>query len=132
MVWGFQCTCSLCSSEPSRLQESEVRIQRVVELQNALADWSPGSEDAISMAEELILLYEHENIHAAICTGHMFAALAYNAVGDVEGAKRHAVLGIENGLVTSGAKYSVDELNALRENPKGHWSYMVRKAKGGR
>jgi hypothetical protein len=85
------------------------------------------------MAEELLSLYKQEHVHAAIGTGHMFAALAYNAAGDVSRAKKHARLAIEAGMVNSGSKEAdVDEMNALRLDPKKHWSYMVRGSRFGR
>jgi hypothetical protein len=82
------------------------------------------------MSEQLLSLYKQEQVHAARGTGHMFAALAYNAVGDTSRAKKHARLAIEAGMVNSGEKDAdVEEMSALRENPKGHWSYLVRRAR---
>lgn len=82
------------------------------------------------MAEKLLYLYEEERVHAAKGTGHMFAALAYNAVGDVSRAKKHARLAVEAGMVSAGEKEAdIGEMTALRENPSGHWSYLARRAR---
>jgi hypothetical protein len=82
------------------------------------------------MAEKLLYLYEEERVHAAKGTGHMFAALAYNAVGDVSRAKKHARLAVEAGMVSAGEKEAdIREMAALRENPSGHWSYLARRAR---
>ena len=79
------------------------------------------------MARQLLALYEAEEIHAAMGTGHMFAALAYNAVGDTFMAKKHARLAIEAGMVSNGEKEANKrEMTELKENPEGHWSYLVR------
>lgn len=80
------------------------------------------------MAEELLSVYEEEEVHAAKGLGHMLAALAYNAEGDISMAKKHARFALEGGVVTDGSREKdEDDLRALRENPKGHWSYLVRK-----
>lgn len=80
------------------------------------------------MAEELLSLYEEESIHAANGLGHMLAALAYNADGDVSMAKKHARLALKGGVVTDGSRQKdEDDLRALRESPKTHWSHLVRK-----
>jgi hypothetical protein len=83
------------------------------------------------MAEELLILYEEENIHAALGMGHMFAALTYNAVGDISRAKRHARLALQAGMVSNGSGGGdEEEMRSLREDPKGHWSWLVRAKKG--
>jgi hypothetical protein len=82
------------------------------------------------MAEQLLRLYKQEQVHTARGTGHIFAALAYNAVGDTSSAKKHARLAIEAGMVNSGEKDAdVKEMMALRENPKSYWSYFVKRAR---
>jgi hypothetical protein len=79
------------------------------------------------MAEHLITLYQQEHLHAAIGTGHMFAALAYNAVGNTRMAARHGKKAIDAGMVGSGSSdANVAEIKALLDEPKNHWSYMAR------
>jgi hypothetical protein len=97
-------------------------------MQTHLADWSAGSLGTPKMARQLLALYEAEEIHAAMGKGHMFAALAHNAVGDTFRAKKYAKLAIEAGMVNSGGEKDEDvkDMTALKENPEGHWSYMAR------
>lgn len=83
------------------------------------------------MADELLSLYEKEEIHAAQGLGHMLAALAYNAEGDTSLARKHARLAVQAGVVTDGSREaSEDDMVALRETPKTHWSYLKRKKRG--
>lgn len=82
------------------------------------------------MAEKLLALYEEEHLHAAVGTGHMLAALAYNAVGDTGKAKMHGRKAIEAGMVSSGSNdVDVVEVKALLKDPVAHWSYLARKAR---
>jgi len=81
------------------------------------------------MAEKLLTLYEKEHVHAAKGTGHMFAALAYNAVGRTKEARKHAKMAIEAGMVNSGSQSREDdakEMEGLIKTPREHWSYMAR------
>lgn len=84
-----------------------------------------------STAEKLIDLYEEEKIYAAKGTGHMFAALAYNAVGDTNMAREHAEKALEAGLVNNGhvngERGDEGEMKTLLEWPEGHWSFMARR-----
>ena len=76
----------------------------------------------------LIKLYEEEKVHAAKGMGNMFAALAYNAMGDTSKAKRYARMAIQAGLVGSGEmEKDVNEMEALRARPREHWSFMTRR-----
>jgi len=126
--WGFTCGCALCSGSEEHTHESDARISRIVHLQNALADWSRESMGTPGAAEKLISLYEEEGIHAAKGTGHMFAALAYNAVGDTHMAKAHAEQALKSGLVNNAlGDRDEDEMKDLLAWPEGHWSYMARR-----
>lgn len=79
------------------------------------------------MAEELLLLYEQEHLHAAKGMGHMFAALAHNAAGAASRAKEHAELALDAGVVSDGSKEEDERsMTQLKEFPTGHWSYMAR------
>lgn len=79
------------------------------------------------MAEKLLNIYSEEHLHAAIGTGHMFAAYAHNALGNIEMAVKHAGEAIEAGMVSSGSAADDErEMRALLDSPIGHWSYMRR------
>jgi hypothetical protein len=129
--WGFTCGCSLCSSSATHTHASDARIRRIIHLQSALADWSRESVGSPSTAEKLIALYEEEGIHAAKGTGHMFAALAYNAIGDTNMGRKHAEKALEAGLVNnghiSGEQGDESEMKSLLSWPEGHWSFMARR-----
>ena len=125
-VWGFQCTCQHCSSTAPEIEASDKRLERILELQTILADFDPGSVGTTAMAEELIRLYEEEHLDAAKATGHKVAALAYNAVGDVKNARRHAEIALEVGIVSSGSDEYAEEMKTLLRNPVAHWTYRVR------
>ncbi|RFU26743.1 hypothetical protein B7463_g9598, partial [Scytalidium lignicola] len=125
--WGFECTCSLCSLEPSQRAQSDSRIRAIVEAQEDLLDWSRRSQGSAIQAEELILLYEKEGIHAASGTAHMLAALAYNAEGRTTLAKWHAKIAVKDGVVYSGSDdVNATDMKTLIGNPESHWSYMAR------
>jgi len=81
------------------------------------------------MAEQLISLYEEEELHAAKATGHTFAALAYNAVGDTKIAEWHAEFALDSGMVNSGTDDDAEQMKKILEDPKKHWSYNVRARK---
>lgn len=125
-VWGFQCTCSLCSGTALEIEASDKRLERILELQVVLADFEPGSVATTAMAEELIQLYAEENLHAAKATGYKVAALAYNAVGDVRTAQRHAKSALDMGIVSSGLDEYAEEMKRILANPVAHWSYRAR------
>jgi hypothetical protein len=84
-----------------------------------------------STAEKLIDLYDQEGIHAAKGIGHMFAALAYNAVGDTNMARSHAEKALEAGLVNNGHGGEGDgdrgEMRSLLGWPEERWSFMTRR-----
>ncbi|KAF8850985.1 SET domain-containing protein [Acephala macrosclerotiorum] len=127
-TWQFDCQCSLCSRSESANQASDARIAQISHLQSHLSDWTATSIATPAMADKLLSLYEEEGIHAAQGVGHMLAALAYNANGDVSMAKKHARLALEGGVVTDGSRQKDEaDLRALRESPNTHWSYLARK-----
>ncbi|KAH8758632.1 putative N-lysine methyltransferase SMYD2 [Hyaloscypha sp. PMI_1271] len=129
-VWGFDCTCSLCSSNPGEISTSDSRVREILQMQTHLADWNPNSLGTPRMARQLLALYEAEEVHAAMGKGHMLAALAYNAVGDTYKAKKHAKSAIEAGMVSSGEEDAdLRDMTTLKENPEGHWSFMARAPK---
>lgn len=101
-------------------------------MQELLSDWSSSSSGGPAIAEKLIKLYARENLHAAKGTGHMFAALAYNALGEegeaMKMTKWHAQMAIDAGTVGSG-EWEKDraEMKGLIEKPKKHWTWGLRK-----
>ncbi|KAH6682569.1 putative N-lysine methyltransferase SMYD2 [Halenospora varia] len=98
MIWGFNCKCSLCSSGAAATKRSDYNIQKITELHQTLSDWTATSTATPAQAEDLLELYEKEHLHAAIGTGHMFASYAYNSIGNVGMAIKHAKLALEAGM----------------------------------
>ncbi|EHK98295.1 putative N-lysine methyltransferase SMYD2 [Glarea lozoyensis 74030] len=98
MIWGFDCDCKLCSASELSKARSDLNIEKINELHTTLSDWSSASEATPKLALNLLSLYEKEHLHAAVGTGHMFAALAYNAVGDTKSAVKHAKLALDAGM----------------------------------
>ncbi|KAH8811514.1 hypothetical protein F5884DRAFT_278761 [Xylogone sp. PMI_703] len=125
--WGFECSCNLCSLEPHERAMSDARIRSIIEYQEDLSDWSRRSQGNPTLAEELIILYEREEIHAGSGTAHMLAALAYNGEGRTSLAKWHAKKAIKAGLIYTGTgDANATEMKTLIDNPESHWSYMAR------
>ncbi|EPQ61506.1 hypothetical protein BGT96224_ASP20281 [Blumeria graminis f. sp. tritici 96224] len=117
-IWGFTCTCAHCNGDES---ESDRRVQRIQYLQQTLTT-RPNSP--LAMAEELLSLYEAENVHAAAGMGHMFAAIAYNNIGDTTQAVKHAQIAREMGIINDAKREDNEEdMLSLLKAPSLHWSY---------
>ncbi|KAL3420942.1 hypothetical protein PVAG01_07387 [Phlyctema vagabunda] len=128
-LWGFWCDCSLCSKSQDSIAVSDNRIQQIIDLQANLADWSRQSNASPAMAESLMALYVEEDLHAAEATGHIFAAMSYNAAGDASKAQYFAARALESGMVNrgvDGGNNDVEDVRILLSNPKSHWTYMTR------
>ncbi|CAG8984139.1 hypothetical protein HYALB_00006242, partial [Hymenoscyphus albidus] len=125
--WGFTCTCSLCSAPDAEHHHSDQNMEKIVQLQTELSDWTPTSPATPKLAEKLVKTYKDEGLHSVINIGHMFAAFTYNAVGNVAMAFEHAGKAVETSMGGTGS-VNDDEVDmwALLQNPKGHWSYMKR------
>ncbi|TVY80372.1 hypothetical protein LSUE1_G007473 [Lachnellula suecica] len=127
-IWGFTCTCSLCKSSDSDI--SDGHVSRIIELFTLLADWSPASTATPKLAEELLILCKEEKLYAAFGSGHFFAAQAYNAAGVPKMAAWHAQKAVEMGIVgDDDAEGQVVQMKELMKNPRGHWTFGVRKKK---
>ena len=72
----------------------------------------------------MIQLYEQEGFEAFMDLPYLYAALAYNAVGDSRMAMTYAELALQilhaNDL-GNGTNRAV--LEGLAQNPEGHWSW---------
>jgi len=77
----------------------------------------------------LIRFYEQEGLDAFFDLAYGHAALTYNAVGSIRGAKKYAQLAAETARLKYGP--SAPELEVWSElisNPRGHSSWRWRKA----
>ncbi|TVY31706.1 SET domain-containing protein [Lachnellula subtilissima] len=141
-IWGFACTCRLCTSPNSRL--SDMHVSQILSLQNTLIDPSsslphthdtnmiltPSSQATPEMAEQLLALYAKEHLHAALGTGHLLAAQVYNGIGDAKMAVWHAEKAVVLGIVgTMDPEGDVAQMRELIGNPREHWSFGIRKKK---
>lgn len=79
------------------------------------------------MAEELIRLYSQEHVYNAVATGYVLAALAHNAEGNSEMAKKYAGAAVEASQVTSAIDDDVEDVKALLEDAETHWSFNKRR-----
>lgn len=79
-------------------------------------------------------LYDEEKLDSSKPMSYVFAALAYNAVGDVEKAKDFATRSLESGMINRGveggfgpgANTDVEDMRHLMRDAKSHWTYMSR------
>ncbi|KAH8687195.1 hypothetical protein BGZ60DRAFT_521860 [Tricladium varicosporioides] len=127
MIWGFDCKCSLCSSGMAATKRSDYNIKKITELHHILSDWTAASTATPAQAEDLLALYEREHLHAARGTGHMLASYAYNGIGNVGMAIKHANLALEAGMVSSESAGDDEmQMRNLVQYPKAHWSFMRR------
>lgn len=82
------------------------------------------------MADLLVSLFQQERLDGAIYEAYAFAAIEWNGVGEVWEAVRYARLSLEYGLAAVGPQdQDVVEMQAIAEDPYGHWSWMLRTKK---
>ncbi|KAI0127425.1 hypothetical protein BJ170DRAFT_683268 [Xylariales sp. AK1849] len=129
--WHFPCSCSLCTQHERLSLESDARIAQILELQREMLKWdSPKSKGTPEMAELLLSLYEQERLDSRIYEPYMYAAIEYSAAGQVWPAIKYARLALQHGFIASGydGEDSYD-MGILAENPREHWSWMMREKK---
>jgi hypothetical protein len=80
------------------------------------------------MAEMLVGLYEEEGLCGPINEALRIAALEFNGVGKTPEVKKYARLALEAGMIWRGPRHDeVIEMKRLFDEPRAHWSWMVRK-----
>jgi hypothetical protein len=95
-----------------------------------LEDYTPNSKATTELADLMISLYEQERMWGPIAEAYSFAALEYNGVGALSAAQKYARLSVEVGLIYGGPHdEDVKQMEALAEDPGGHWSWMLRTEK---
>ena len=96
-------------------------------LQAHLNDWSPSSSASPAIAEKLLQMYRDEGLDGFVDIPYGFAALSYNAVGEVEEAKKYASLARESVLLKDGKSAgSLGIWREIMEDAEKHWSYRRR------
>lgn len=82
-------------------------------------------------AEQLVQLYEAEGLQGFMDLAYGHAALTYNGVGSLRGAKKYAGLAAEATWLKYGfdanGKTKVEEWEAFASDPMGHATWRARK-----
>jgi hypothetical protein len=100
-----------------------------------LGDWddhstAPASTStpSIKQAENLIRQYLSLGLEGFLDYAYGHAALMYNSVGSVRGARKYAKLAAESARLKYGPESAdVGVWRALEADVMGHWSWMVRR-----
>jgi hypothetical protein len=124
-TFHFTCTCRRCSNP----KESDNLLAEINTLTSLLTDWSSSSrtKNMRQVARKLIASYEQEGLEGFLGTPYGHAAIAHNADGDADGAKRYAKLAKEAGDLQDGPSNPNAALwNSMMEKPEGHWSWKRR------
>ena len=99
----------------------------MMELQQALGDYSPQSSASPSKAERLIEIYEEQGLHGFLEDAYGFAAVTYNGVGDAERARNFTRLALEAAKHQNGPHASnLGLYHELLADPKRHWSWRYK------
>lgn len=129
-IWGFDCSCSLCTQRQAQTNASDERIRQIRQIRKHLEDYTTASPATPQMADLYVSLYEQERLSGSIYEAYAFAAIEWNGIGEPWHAVRYARLCIEAGLAAVGPKdRDVIEMQRLAEDPFGHWSWMLRTSK---
>lgn len=127
-LWGFECTCSLCSGTEGLRNASDGRLAVIADLEARLDDLAANRTGSAAMAELLISLYEMERLDGAIADGYMYAALEYCYVGDANGARKYAAKAMEAIALWRGTTHPYYlNLRTLFEHPESYRSWMYTK-----
>lgn len=119
----FTCTCPRCIFPSS----SDATLSLINTLQTHLNDWSASSLGSPSMADELLQIHRDEGLEGFMDVAYGFAALAYNAVGDVDMGRMYAGKAKEAILRKDGRwAPNLRIWNAVLEDAEGHWSFRRR------
>lgn len=120
----FICSCLRCSQG----QEADKALHEIAELQQILSDWTPSSEASIKKAEKLIKLYQDLGLEGFMDPAYCHAALMYNSVGSLRGAKKYIDLAIKANKHRLGPTAAdLGACNNMVENLQSHWSWRRRK-----
>jgi hypothetical protein len=121
--WGFKCTCSHCTMDRARADESDARIAQIKKLWDSRDEAGRGSPE---MAELIISLYEQERLWGKMPGALVFAALEFNAAGDPWTAVKYARRAIEVSIPILGENSKeVRQMKKLAEDPQSHWSWNI-------
>ncbi|KAI8956815.1 SET domain-containing protein [Daldinia sp. FL1419] len=93
--WGFNCTCSLCTS-PEASAVSDRHRARIQELLSDLdLPEKQNHKDVEKMVEEILDLCEKESLAAQVGDVYGIIAEVYSTMGDVDSARKYAELAVK-------------------------------------
>ncbi|KAK5055198.1 hypothetical protein LTR84_012947 [Exophiala bonariae] len=122
--FDFTCRCLRCSQG----QEADAALNEIAELQLILSDWTPSSEASIKKAEKLVKTYQDLGLEGYMDPAYCHAALMYNSVGSIRGAKKYIDLAIEANKLRLGPKLSdLGACDNMVDEFQSHWSWRRRK-----
>ena len=130
--WGFKCSCSACTANPSLTAESDSRLYQITDLAKTLDNWTPSSRATPEVAELLIALYEQERLDASLATAYKYAAEVYSSYGRKWDAIRYARLSVEMSMLDKGFRDGdVREMQKMTTSPEMTWSWKKRVGSNG-
>ncbi|KAK4200465.1 hypothetical protein QBC40DRAFT_348630 [Triangularia verruculosa] len=132
-IWGFQCSCPLCTAPTPQQLASDTRIAQIRDFWGEFSDWSTDSRASPQLAELVASLYEQEKLWGNMYEAYTWLALEYNAAGEPWTAVKWANKAVERGIPVVGENDSdVLQMERLIKDPWAHWSWMKRvRVRGG-
>ncbi|EHK17407.1 uncharacterized protein TRIVIDRAFT_42740 [Trichoderma virens Gv29-8] len=123
-LWGFNCSCSLCSLHPELAHASDERLDQITAISERLEDWATAPPQ---MARTLISLYEQERLHAPSSSAYWYAALTSCAEGSYWDTIRYAQLAVELGVLDYGfSDESFQLMRRLAKEPEKEACWLTR------
>ncbi len=87
--WGFNCSCSLCSSTPAETAASDWRRERLVELYHAGLQEASDYEELVELTREFVGIVEKERLIPKVGEYYQFFMRLYYDYGDIESAYKY-------------------------------------------
>ncbi|WAQ87456.1 hypothetical protein PtA15_8A360 [Puccinia triticina] len=127
-TYGFHCGCSQCSLSDAESAASDLRLEKLIEMWDVVADWEATPPPSPAMAEEIIEIFKTERMDVVMEEPYTMAALVYNSWGLTHEARKYASLAISYGAYVSGKTWIEESPHlSLIYDPENHWSYNIRK-----
>ncbi|KAJ9608197.1 hypothetical protein H2200_007185 [Cladophialophora chaetospira] len=133
-AYDFTCSCSRCQKG----EEADEPLHEINRIQSILGDWIPrdpststeSSAPSVRLAEQLIRLYQSLGLEGWLDYAYGNAALMYNSIGSIRGAKKYAHLAAESAKLRYGPESGdVAAWKTFEGDTQGHWSWMIRKSR---
>ncbi len=92
--WGFNCSCTLCSSPPAALEASDQRRERLVELHYAMEAPPESYDELVELTREFIELMRVERLETKVGEYYQMLMRIYFNFGDPDSAYRYGKLAL--------------------------------------